>query len=90
VISADAVLVLAGDGDADAVGDGLAEDTVVFELLGAGAQLVSKNTKKARNGSRRIMVMRVLEQRAFHRADTIYADFLNDLRTIRMLLRSVL
>jgi hypothetical protein len=48
----DAVLVLAGDGDADAVGDGLAEDTVVFELFVAGAQLVSKQMKKAKNKNR--------------------------------------
>jgi len=50
VISVDAVLVFAGD--ADAVGDGLADDTVVFELagalVGAGAQLASKHTQKAR------------------------------------------
>ena len=49
MISADAVLVFAGD--ADAVGDGLADDTVVFELggalVGAGAQLASKHTQKA-------------------------------------------
>ena len=49
VISADAVLVFAGD--ADAVGDGLADDTVVFELggalVGAGAQFASKHTQKA-------------------------------------------
>ena len=48
MISADAVLVLAGDVDGDAVGDGLAEDTVVFELFGTGAQLASKHTQKAR------------------------------------------
>ena len=45
----DAVLVVfTGDGDADAVGDGLAEDTIVFELFGTGAQLASKHTQKAR------------------------------------------
>jgi len=43
------VSVFAGDGDGDAVGDGLACETVVFELLGAGAQLASKHTKNARN-----------------------------------------
>lgn len=52
MISADAVLVFAGDVDGDAVGDGLADDTVVFELAGAlvgpGAQLASKHTQKAR------------------------------------------
>jgi hypothetical protein len=48
------VPVFAGDGDADAVavGDGLATETVVFELLGAGAQLASKHTKNARNRDR--------------------------------------
>jgi hypothetical protein len=47
------MLVFAGDGDADAeaVGDGLAEDTVVFELLGAGAQLVRKHTNIAKSES---------------------------------------
>src|SRR6185503_175266 len=56
----DAVAELAGDGDdvGDAVGDGLVCcDTVVFELLGAGAQLVSKIKNQERIKSRRIMVI---------------------------------
>jgi hypothetical protein len=71
----DAVSELAGDGDGDAVGDGLACccDTVVFELLGAGAQLVSKIKNHERIKSRRIMVIltprlrvsAVIQQRAF-------------------------
>jgi hypothetical protein len=46
-------------GDGDALGDGLGcVETVVFELLGAGAQpVVSKITNQARIKSRRIMVM---------------------------------
>jgi hypothetical protein len=58
VILTDAVSVLAGDGDADAVGDGLGcVETVVFELLGAGAQPASKIRNQLRIKSRRIMVM---------------------------------
>src|SRR5215216_2155367 len=53
----DAVPVFAGDGDGDAVGDGLACETAVFEFDGAGAQLASKHTKKARNNNRQRLVI---------------------------------
>src|SRR5215213_887618 len=97
VIWTDAVSVFAGDGDA--VGDGLGcVETVVFELLGAGAQPASKITNHERIKSRRIMVIlnssnrcvpAVNEQRAFQRGVTVYERFLDDLRTIVVLSRSV-
>jgi len=84
-------VVVAGDGDVDALGDGLGcVETVEFEFVGAGAQpVVSTIRNQASMQSRRIIVMRVFEQRAFHRGAAIYMDFLNDLRTMRALARPV-
>src|SRR5690242_8668353 len=92
VTSCAAVSVVAGDGDAVAVGDGLGcVDTVTFELLGAGAQpVVSTITNHARMKRRRIMVIlnspiRMSNGRS-QSGTTDYTDFLNDLRTIETLL----
>src|SRR5215212_1236985 len=87
VICTDAASEFAGDGEA--VGDGLGcDDTVLFELLGAGAHAVSKIANQARMKSRRIMVIlnsscsAVIQQRAFQRGASVYTGFLDDLRTI--------
>jgi len=52
-------VVVAGDGDVDADGDGLGcVDTVVFELVGAGAQpVISKIRNHESIKSRRIVVI---------------------------------
>ncbi|HEY6217807.1 MAG TPA: hypothetical protein VIW74_14155, partial [Pyrinomonadaceae bacterium] len=80
-----------GDGDDDALGEGVGLTLTVFELLDAGAHAANKHETavRIRNrwieyivGSSDLSYSPGMEQRAFQQQGGVLRGFLHDLRTI--------